>query len=297
MLIRPQRNFTVVRQLANHLDTATYYVRAVIRDAFTDDILATLDLDDKGGQRFSAPWVVAQDPSGEGRDISIVTSVYTDSGYTTKSDNYGDEENTHIIEDRRTSNGGGGAMGGGKLDSTRIRKIVAEEIAKIEFPKFEDSKDMFLEPLLEALSNVQEVVSSIEIPTYKEVDLKPVEQAIINVEQSISNVYKAVIDKEVTPAVDVSKIDEAVSGLKDANLSLAKNVLNIVKGKEDNVEQIIRANLQDMIIGEIKKVFSKIQFVISSDFLKVAEDQPEVIKETVNEIDKLPEIDINALAK
>ncbi len=85
LVLQPQKSFTVVRQIANHLDSATYYVRAVIRNAYTDELIETLDLTSRGSQRFSKNWQVPADPSGEGFYISIVTSVYTDSGYTTKS--------------------------------------------------------------------------------------------------------------------------------------------------------------------------------------------------------------------
>src|SRR5947209_2026571 len=110
LILHPQNSFTVVRQIANHLDTDTNYVRAVIRNAYTDAIIDTLDLTDKGSQRFSKNWQVPADPSGQGFYISIVTSVYTDSGYTTKNPNYGDEENTYLVQDRvpLARHGGGG---------------------------------------------------------------------------------------------------------------------------------------------------------------------------------------------
>src|SRR5688572_8979423 len=110
MTLQPQAYFTVVRQIANHTDTNTYYVRAVVRNAYTDEIIATLDLTDKTGQRFKKDWHVPGDPSGQGFYISIVTSVYSDNGYTTKSDSYGDEENTYLVQERvlPLMRGGGG---------------------------------------------------------------------------------------------------------------------------------------------------------------------------------------------
>src|SRR3954470_5696834 len=125
MPLQPQGNFTIVRQIANHLDSDTNYVQAVIRNAYTDAIIDTLDLTDKGGQRFKKDWQVPADPSGQGFYISVVTSVYTTSGYTTKNSNYGDEENTYLVQDRVL------ARGGGSLDAYTVRKIVQDEIAKI----------------------------------------------------------------------------------------------------------------------------------------------------------------------
>ena len=80
LTLQPQASFTLVRQIANHTDSSTYYVRAVIRNAYTDELISTLDLTDRGSQRFSKNWQVPADPSGEGFYLSIVTSVYTDSG-------------------------------------------------------------------------------------------------------------------------------------------------------------------------------------------------------------------------
>ena len=96
--INPASTFPICRQIANHTDTGTYYVRGVIKDAINDSVLATVDLDDKGSQYFRYNWKVVYDNvMARGRYITIVTSVYTDSGYTTKSENYGDEINTYLL--------------------------------------------------------------------------------------------------------------------------------------------------------------------------------------------------------
>jgi hypothetical protein len=268
MIIRPQKNFVVVRQLANHTDTATYYVRAVIRDAFTDEILATLDLDNKGSQRFSKSWLVAQDPSGEGRDISIVTSVYTDSGYTTKSENYGDEENTHTIEDRRTANGGGGAMGGGKLDSATIRRIMAEELKKVkdeEKAQEAEEPEEVMEPedtqVIDKLNSIETAIKAIVIPqaaTPEKVNLDPVFEGM-------STIYNAVLDKEVTPPTDLTEVKYTVESLKKANTDFANQVIQVVQGMEDKV--------QATIAQETKKVFSKMRFVIPFNTLSMADKE------------------------
>lgn len=289
MILRPQKNFTVVRQLANHTDTATYYVRAVIRDAFTDEILATLDLDSKGGQRFSKAWLVAADVSGQGRDISIVTSVYTNSGYTTKSENYGDEENTHIIENANFM-GGGVSMGGGKLDSATIRRIFVEEFKKIkeedtkepegatEAPEPEDTR------LIEKLDEVLTAVKAINIPEVQQsekVDLQP----ILN---GMSTIYNAILDKEVTPPTDLNEVKTIATNIVDSNRQLAERVIDIVKGTEDVVQEIVSTQMQDVVTKEIKNVFSKLKFVIPFDTLTVA-DKPSR--------DGAAQIDIDSLAK
>lgn len=267
MILRPQKNFSVVRQLANHTDTATYYVRAVIRDAFTDEILATLDLDSKGGQRFSKAWLVAPDVSGQGRDISIVTSVYTDSGYTTKSENYGDEENTHIIENANFM-GGGVSMGGGKLDSATIRRIVAEELKKVkeeEDTKEAEKPEEAMEPedtqVIDKLNSIETAIKAIVIPpatTPEKVNLDPVFEGM-------STIYNAVLDKEVTPPTDLTEVKDTVESLKKANTDFANQVIQVVQGMEDKV--------QATIAQETKKVFSKMRFVIPFNTLSMADKE------------------------
>lgn len=123
MQLQPQEYFTVVRQLHDWNDTDTNYVQAVIRNARTDELLATLELNDKGSRRFSKEWQVKADTSGLGYYITITTSVFTDSDYTTKNANYGDEMNTYLVDERKRIQGGGG---GSDIDYKKIAQIVKE---------------------------------------------------------------------------------------------------------------------------------------------------------------------------
>jgi hypothetical protein len=200
MILHPQNNFTVVRQIQNHLDTDTNYVRAVIRNAYTDEIIETLDLDDKGEQRFSKNWHVIADGSGQGFYISIVTSVYTDAGYTSKNPNYGDEENTYLVQDRLTNRGGGG----GEIDLYILRKIIREEVAKIPAPEPVKMPKMRFGEVLTAIDSAVErlTVEPAELP--EKVDLAPVLNGIKKLET-------AVLTKEVTPPTDLSPILQKLS--------------------------------------------------------------------------------------
>lgn len=201
LVLQPGNSFTVVRQIENHLDAATNYVQAVIRNAYTDAIIDTLQLTDKGSQRFSKNWQVPADSSGQGFYISIVTSVYTDSGYTTKNPNYGDQENTYLIQDRVLRGGGTG------IDAYTVRKIIQDELAK-NAPSFDalygtlgalqrevnriPKESVSLDPILTALKEM-------EIP---EMDMKPMMDCMDEMKQMI-------MDKDVTPDLSpvLSKLD------------------------------------------------------------------------------------------
>lgn len=223
MQLFTQHNFTVVRQIADHTDVTTYYVRAVIRNAYTDEIIETLNLTDKTGQRFKKDWRVPADPSGEGFYISIVTSVYTDSGYTTKSSAYGDEENTYLVIDKPRNTGGSG--GTGSLARRDIRDIISEELekvvekikpkekkeTKIEFPKFPKIPKDRTDEVLKAIKAIPKPEKQ------KEVDFKPVMQ-------SLEEVKKNIADKDVTPETDLNPVIEKIESVMNRFVTVLENI-------------------------------------------------------------------------
>lgn len=244
MQLFTNNNFTVVRQIANHTDATTYYVRAVIRNAYSDAILDTLDLTDKGSQRFKKDWRVPADPSGEGFYISIVTSVYTDSGYTTKSSDYGDEETTYLVVDRAKVIGGGGFQGGGggSLARRDIRDIVSEELEKI-IPKItpkEPKEVKAPKPIEMPKMRFEEVLKAIkDLPKpekCKETDLKPLMSAIADLKNDVDK-------KEVTPETDLEPVVQ----------KWEENMKAIVHVLEKVGESLIKATRQT-IINEINDI-------------------------------------------
>lgn len=210
LTLHPGNSFTVVRQIANHLDTDTNYVRAVIRNAYTDEIITTLDLVDRTGQRFSKNWKIPFDPSGNGFYISIVTSVYSDAGYTAKNANYGDEESTYLIQDRQISRGGGTG-----IDARTVRRIFKEEFTALEEARVEAEKNkepkkivaekkpekMRWDEVLSEIVQLQKAVIALSEKEPKEFDYKPFSEGI-------KSILSAVNEKEVTEATDISPILE-----------------------------------------------------------------------------------------
>lgn len=147
MIIQPQEYFVVARELADPNDTGTYYVRATIRNARTQALLGTLDLTDQGDQLFTKEWQAPADPSGLGFYIIVRTRVYTNSGYTSLSADYGQELSTYLIDDRFRIHGGGG---GGDVDYKKIRKIFREVLDAFPFPKVN------LEPIMDLLKPLKD---------------------------------------------------------------------------------------------------------------------------------------------
>lgn len=204
VILQPQVAFPIVRQIANHTDSTVYYVRAVVRNA-SGDIIDTVNLASQGNQRYQTSWRVPADVSGQGAYISIVTSVYVDSGYASKSENYGDEETTYLIFDRVMPAMRGG--GGGGLARRDVRDVIAEELDKrtpkpIKIPP---TPKMRFDEVLKAVREATEAIK--RVPTER-TDLSGVLRQIVALGAKIDA-------KEVTPATDLSSLSDAISALAE----------------------------------------------------------------------------------
>lgn len=279
VVLHTAANFTVVRQIANHTDSTTYYVRAVIRNAYTDVILATLDLEDKGDQRFKKDWKVPNDPSGEGFYVSIVTSVYSDSNYTTKSENYGDEENTYLVEDRVLA---GRGAGGGGADSRTVRRILKEELENfapepVKLPSFpKDRTD-------EVLKQIKELAVSLKPEKPEKVDLFPIQSALLEL-------YRAIDKKEVTPATDLAPVLAAVRALESENGRRHSSLIQIVNTIEDTLPEAVASSVAPVLADVVKS--STFQIGATTATMQAPKRAPTQTPEE----DEEPELDLTALA-
>lgn len=249
--LQPQKSFTVVRQIANHLDVSTYYVRAVIRNAYTDALIKTLDLTDRGEQRFSKNWQVPPDPSGEGFYISIVTSVYTDSGYTTKSENYGDEENTYLVRNHELL-----GRGGGGVDAYTVRRILKEELAKLPAPEKVEIPEA-REPEMrwdETLAAIRAVGAKID--AQEAVDLSPVVSAV-------NRVFQAIQDKAVTPETDLTPVVSALKELQQTTFSENRQLALLIQTLEDTLAGKVVGAIHTDVVKTLEQAMKETTFTIA----------------------------------
>lgn len=207
--IRPSSTFPIVRQIADPTDSATYYVRAVVRDSISGVTLDTVNLVDQGGQRFTYNYPAPQDGSGFGRYIDVTTTVYSDSGYTTRTGVYADENQTYVVKEY-TGNLGGAGSGGSDINYKKIRallKEVIDEQEKVEMPEMPEQKDLM--PAIVALeSRIVGAISALPKPEKPEkIDLAPVLEKI---DEAINTFLIAIDQKEVTPETDLSPILNAL---------------------------------------------------------------------------------------
>lgn len=128
MQLSPREKFTIVRGLEDHTVATVFYVRATIRNAKTDALLDTVNLTNSGdNQRYSVEYTAPLDSTGQGTWIVITTSVYTDSGYTTKSTTYGDKYDEYLVQERfNASTSFNNAGMGADIDYKRIQKMIDE---------------------------------------------------------------------------------------------------------------------------------------------------------------------------
>jgi len=214
MQLEPQSDFVIVRQLKDPQDTGTYYVRAYIRKSLDDTLLATVDLTNAGSQRFKYTYHLPADPSGEGMYIDITTRVFTDSGYTTESDYYQKENFQYLIKKMYNPVYGGG--GGGSIDYKKVREIVKEEIDRLPKIEIPPQKEVDLKPILEAIDGIE--VSPI-IKTEK-VELGGIIRLIEGVRMKVEGLPKPKEPEKVDFSGIYNRIDET---LKQLNLLWGEN--------------------------------------------------------------------------
>lgn len=227
--LNPAETFPIIRIIGNHLETDTLYVRAVIKDAVNDKVLATVDLADKGSYYYRTNWKVVWDNTmARGRFLTITTSVYSDSGYTTKSENYGDEVETYLVQERfDSSRAYGSSEGGGAIDYRELRKVFGEEIGKVKKPKAID--------IAELAKEVAKVVV-INLPEEKEVeviDLTPLENSInkLSQELSIRPKFEKTNLSELSTSINelLSKLDTAFkTSIKSSTSKFEENSISSI---------------------------------------------------------------------
>ncbi len=231
MQLSPRTQFAIVRQIEDHTDSTTYYVRAVIRNAQTDVLLDTINLTDRGSQRFSKNWLVPADVSGTGFYVSILTSVYTDSGYTTKSQNYADKMETYLVQERYNPNIHMGSVGGGSdINYKTIKKIVEDVIFESKLSTLENVNLSVIES---NINNIGNIISSIR------------DSILSGVDQKISSHATSIVSKidsiKIPPPekVEYSFILEPIKKINDSLVKITEDIITATKTDKDEMKSTV----------------------------------------------------------
>ena len=249
MQLRPGEEFAVVRQLEDPFDLGTYYVQAKIRDAKTDELISTLNLDDSGNQRHTALWTVVFDASGLGRYIDIETMVYTNAGRTTVSEVHRRENQVYLIEERNQNMGGGGS----DIDYKKISQIVndatkndgnkdadestqknADEIKK----GITEGQAEVLRIVGEGFDSVKEAIANIEKP-------EKLTSVLESIESAKDAVVSAIEAKDVTEVTDLTPVLEKLDGMT-------------LKAFQDEAQNLI-AQVREIVGSDFVKMFQALK--------------------------------------
>jgi len=229
MQLNPTESFPIVRVLKDPFDTGVYFVRAVIRDATTDVLLATVALTDKGDRRFSKVWKVPYDNAwSQGRFIVITTQVFTDSGYTVRADNYTEEAETYTVQSRWSPALAGAGSGG--IDYREIAKVLAEVLDSKKLPDLVTKLETPIKfPVEDILQGVEKIVSKIPEPIEpKEIDLSSLEKGLEKIVKTIKDIPPQIIPKEVDFSPLVKEIRDLGSEIKKTNEEYMRKVERVI---------------------------------------------------------------------
>lgn len=232
--INPAEIITVNRILKDPNDTETNYVRAVVYNADTRAVLETLNLTDNGSRWFSKTYTAPYDnPYMRGRRIIIITTVYTNSGYTTVNPNYNQESEEYLIQERWNPATNAGLGGGGvDIDYKEVRKIIKEELKNIEFPEPKEivfPKPIDTKALVDEISlNVEACVAGIPVP--EKVDLTPLEIKLTSIVKEINNLPKFK-ETDLTPVLE---------GMQNINAQIKKEIATGINRVGDDYQNALQ---------------------------------------------------------
>jgi len=258
MQLSPNENYPIFHGIINHLDTATYYVRTVIYDA-DYNLLATVDLEDQGSQNFLKMWKVPYDNVFQkGKFILLVTSTYTDSSYTTKSENYGDEFQTHLVQERwnmaTMASLGGGSSSYSGITASDVRKVIKKELENIKFPEVEEIKfpkqkeyEANFKDITKGLTDIKVLVDG--LPTRNN-DLSPL---IGKLDKAIDEVKR----KPVTRETDIKPILKEIKKSIESNEKTSSKLIEKVNTNFDTAGNKISKKIEDIVVKELPKVLKE----------------------------------------
>ena len=244
----------------NLLDTATYYVRAVIRDKRENTVLDTLDLTDLGSSvRFTYTWDVPQDPTGQGREVEIEITVYEDSGYSNVSAMYGRWTETYLVYDLKPLGqgfGGGHATeGASPIDYSylerKFREIVAEMLAGVaekDVPIFEKTD------LTEILKEIGGVKKTFGQRMREIVTLGRKSEKVLEAEKNIVAAVKEFKELLGSPETRMEKAsEEAAVAIVSAINKAGDKAIAAIEAKGKGIEKKTDAELEH-VVSQFKKI-------------------------------------------
>lgn len=282
MILTPSKAFLIDYKINNPSDTATHYVRAVVKNAISGITLASLNLTDNGSSYFSREWITPGDPSGTGLQISILTTVYDDAGYTTESLVYGTTLTSYIVRDLagiRSMLGGG--VQGQQFDYKEIEKIIRAVVLEnkpVEIEKYND------EHVVQAIQDVQKDVREVkdEVILSGSQNIDAVEAVGENLKTHITKTEKSAdIKKHVSEQVGDKVTVEQFKDLVGQILSFMRELTDEEKQDREHLKQRFSEFVKQVETALDKPV--QIELQPNNGVKRGKEPEPEVVEEDPRE--------------
>jgi hypothetical protein len=240
-LISPGENFDVFYYLRNHTDSTTYYVRAKIYDVRSGDVLQTINLTQSPNNTHLYAKTVQAPPDapGYGRNIVAIATVYTDSGYTTKSTDYEEQEQYFLVRALPPLLGGGGG-----IDYREIRDMMREEIGKAikSIPPAPRQTPVSLEGVYGALGALQREVNRIP----KEMDVSDVLGLLRQVQRSQGSLQADIAAIPAPEQPDFSPVMGALNTLSTALSAIEQRVTGMGAAQASTLTGEVRKALDGL---------------------------------------------------
>lgn len=226
--LTPNSEFTYVYQLGDPLDASTNYVQSVVRLSSDSTVVSTMNMLNVSGQRFAGSFRVPSDVAGTGYYLDITTTVYTDSSYTQRSQNYPIQTSQFLVLQPSTQSSIGGNSGG-YSDDAELRK---------------------------RLLRIEEAILGIKIPRQEKVDLGPVMRRIGGIvvpdPVDLSPIIKAIGDIEIPEIPEIEPVDlypiiEGIHNISSSHDSLMKSLADMHASHERRVSDTIKKSHSDLM--------------------------------------------------
>ena len=255
MQVEPQTPLPLVYQINDHMDASrdSYYVRAVVRDSLTGATIQSKNLSSAGlgTGRYTSQFGAPVDGTGLGRQIDVTTTVYSDSGYTTKHASYAEVLERWYVKSAPVHYGGGNTSE--DIDYARIEKILKKAV-KDEFDGRGEpapGEQVNLTPLQESIASVIAAIDALEMPEIKEpekINLDPVLNAIAALETAIAGKIDTIPESDLDPVIDgiqnlAESIGEVRDGLGEHKAEIAEAVTGTVRelfGENDEKQEALK---------------------------------------------------------
>jgi hypothetical protein len=244
--ISPGEPFDIFYFVRNPLDSTAYFVRAKVYDVRTGELLSTIALDQSptNSRLFIKTTQAPPDPSGYGRNIVAIASVYLDSGFTEQSDSYEEQEQYYLIKSVAPMLGGGGGV-----DMRAMREMVEDVVGKkldgMEKPKAPEPVPY--DALFGAIGALQREVNRVP----KEIDLSGVSERLDALQATISAIPQP--EKlDLSPIVDavnsaLFEIEQLKPFMQQVGVAITAAQERLMKEQGASLLGEVEAGLKDLM--------------------------------------------------